>query len=75
MGYPLDLTTDTCGRVYVVDHGLSEIVLYSDKGKFLKKLTTDYKEVEGDSVSFFLQNDRLYVTTVLPNRVIVVQLE
>ena len=72
---PHDLTTDSCGRVYVADFYNRRIALFSDTGQFLQSLVTRREGMAGYPTSLFLNNDYLYITSASHRRFYVIKLE
>ena len=68
---PYDVATDSAGRIYVAEHILSRIVVYSPTGQFLTNLQPRDNDVEGgvgfngQPKSLYLHGDILYVTVDL----------
>jgi DNA-binding beta-propeller fold protein YncE len=69
--HPDDVATDSKGRIYVADTYNNRIVLFSDSGKFLRNLV---ELPEGAPVALYLHTKYLYITTINPSVLHIIEL-
>ena len=74
--YPVDVVTDIAGRIYVADYGNERIILFSPAGEFIRILVG---KADGLAKLYpstlYIQNNYLYVVTIFPDKLYVIELE
>jgi hypothetical protein len=75
LSLPYDVVTDLLGNIYVVDQENYRIVVFNNRGQFLTNLVTRKDSLDGQLVSLYIDFNILYIITVDPNKVYVIELE